>query len=239
MINRKIVWLTILTFNIMLAGCGKNDDVAMDHNDLNVIYNHQVNKVSHFALDNRAQGLKIDEDAAPPTMNFEALHVSERQTVNPADKSQLFINELLSAQNDVSDIWENDFFNLYETYLNDQAYIIEDDNLNLTESQLEEIATQIERLHTRYADLEENLNDLEVPKAVAENNMSIVEAAIEEISMAIENRTLALIEFKSIYQSEDHEKHSELLDIHVGNSDKYLNQADETINELVAEVGGQ
>lgn len=238
MINRKIVWLSIMVITIISAGCSQND-VAVEENELTVLHTHQVNKVSHFALDSHAYGLKIDDETAPPTMEFEVVQLMEEQGADRPGKSDRFINELISAQNDVSDIWENDFFTLYQTYLNDQAYIIEDENLRLSERQLEEIAIQIEMLHTQYADLEQNLNDLEVPKAVAEDNMNIVEAAIEEISMAIENRTLALIEFKSLYQSEDYEKHNELLDIHVGNSDKYLSQADETISELVAEVGGQ
>lgn len=238
MINRKIVWLSILVFTIISTGCGQNDDeVMLEENELNVIHDHQVNKVPHFALDDHADVLKIDdENAAPATVQLDAIQVIGNETVNLTDKSENFINELIAAQNGVTDIWSDNFHHLYQTYVNDQAYIIEDENMSLTENQVEEVAIQIEMLHTKYADLEQNLNDLEVPKAVADGNMNIVESAIDEISMAIENRTLALIEFKSIYQSEDYEKHNELLSIHVENSDKYLNQANATIEELVAEV---
>lgn len=237
MINRKIVWLSILVFTVILGACSGDEEAELEHNELNALYNHKVHKVLHFALDDRTEGLKIDEEnSAPPIGEFETMHMMGEDTGYLNEQSASFIEKLSAAQEDVADIWNDDFHQLYQTYRNEQAYIIENEQLSLNEAQIEEVAIQIERLHTQYAALEQNLHDLEVPQSVAENSISTVQDVIDEISMAIENRTLALIEFKSIYQSEDYEKHDELLSIHVGNSDKYLTRADETINELASEV---
>ena len=111
--------------------------------------------------------------------------------------------------------------------------------MTLSEDQTEDIATRIESLHNQYAELEQNLMALEVPKSMAENNMGTVEEAIEEIIRAVDNRTLALIEFKSIYDKDDFGKHEELLTIHVENSNDYINQADESINDLITSVNDE
>src|SRR5699024_12182355 len=83
------------------------------------------------------------------------------------------------------------------------------------------------------------LKDLEVPKSMADNNMGAVETVIDEITRAVENRTLALIEFKSIYEKDDYVKHEELLEIHVENSNDYISQADESIDDLITAVNEQ
>src|SRR5699024_11911960 len=59
-----------------------------------------------------------------------------------------------------------------------------------------------------------------------------------DLSLAISNRTLALIEFKLMNASEDAQMHSELLDIHTENSLKYMSSAEthmKTLEELPAE----
>ena len=144
-------------------------------------------------------------------------------------------DRLISAKTAVGDIWDEDFNSLYSNYLN-HSYILQNENMTLTEVQTEEIATRIEALHTQYAELEDNLKELEVPKSMAENNMGAVETVIDEITRAVENRTLALIEFKSIYEKDDYVKHEELLAIHVENSNDYISQADESIDDLISAV---
>lgn len=237
MINRKMVWLSTLVFTIILAGCNQPaDDVEITGNKGHDAYGHDINKISVFALESDEDPLKIDDDkAAPATVDFNPVTVINGQAVDSDVKVEHFLQELATAQSSVGEIWDDNYNNLYSTYTN-HSYIIKDETLTLTESQAEEVASQLEELHNQYAELESDIKDLEVPKVVAENNMDTVETTIDEISRAIENRTLALIEFKSIFEEDDHGKHEELLAIHIENSEKYLNQADENINDLIAAV---
>ncbi len=237
MINRKIVWLSTLIFTIILAGCNEaSGDVEIAENKNHQAYGHDVNKMTGFALENDADGLKIDdENAAPATLEFNPVSTVDGQPVDSSRKVENFVGELISAKTAVGDIWDEDFNSLYSNYLN-HSYILQNENMTLTEVQTEEIATRIEALHTQYAELEDNLKELEVPKSMAENNMGAVETVIDEITRAVENRTLALIEFKSIYEKDDYVKHEELLAIHVENSNDYISQADESIDDLISAV---
>lgn len=238
MINRKIVWLSTLTFTIILAGCSAaKNDVRMTENETHHTYSHDVNKISNFVLENDTDELKIDDDsAAPATLEFNPVSIVNGEAVHANRKVEGFLQNLTSANSAVGEIWDDDFHSLYATFIH-HSYIIKDENLTLTEGQTDEVATQIEGLHNQYADLEKDLKDLEVPKVVAENNMAAVETVIDEISRAVENRTLALIEFKSIYEEDEYGKHEELLAIHVENSDNYITKADESINDLINAVG--
>lgn len=237
MINRKIVWLTTLIFTLILAGCSEAEgDVKISENKTHQTYGHDVNKIAGIALDGDSDVLKIDDDsAAPATMEFNPVTIVNGEQVNSSQKVVTFMEELNSAKSAVGEIWNEDFPSLYTNYLN-HAYIIQNENMTLTEAQTEDIATRLEILHNEYAELEKHLKDLEVPKSMAENNMSDVETVIDEISRAVENRTLALIEFKSIYEDDDFGKHEELLSIHVENSEKYIHRADESIDDLITAV---
>lgn len=237
MINRKIVWLTIPIFTLILTGCNAAEgDIKVTENKTHQIYNHDVKKISGIALEGDMDALKIDDDsAAPATLEFNPVTIVNGEPVNSSHKVASFVEELISAKSAVGEIWEEDFPSLYTNYLN-HAYIIQNENMTLTEAQTEDIAGRIENLHNEYAELEKNLKDLEVPKSMAENNMGAVETVIDEISRAVENRTLALIEFKSIYEKDDFGKHEELLSIHIGNSEKYINKADESIDDLITAV---
>ena len=239
MINRKIVWLTTLVLTIGLAGCGEAEgEIKITENKSHHAYVHEVNKLSDFALERDKSGLKIDDSAAPTALEFDPVTLVNGELVNTSEKVEIFVSELISAKSAVGEIWENDFNSLYSNYLN-HSYIIQDENMTLSEDQTEDIATRIESLHNQYAELEQNLMALEVPKSMAENNMGTVEEAIEEIIRAVDNRTLALIEFKSIYDKDDFGKHEELLTIHVENSNDYINQADESINDLITSVNDE
>lgn len=228
--DRKIVWLSLLAV-MGLAGCDRGGESAVAGNEMSTAHTHEIHKVSHFALEEGA-GPKInDEKSAPAAVGFDqAVYTGDmRPDISAPDR---FIKELSNVQLSVGGIWDDSFLHMYRTLVDTQAGIIKDENQHLSAKQLEEVALQIEMIHSQYADLEHDLYNLEVPKAVADDNMETVESAIDDISMAIENRTLALIEFKSIYESADYELHDELLSIHVENSDKYLNQADGTIADL-------
>jgi len=240
MINRKIVWLSTLIFTIILAGCSKSaDDVEITENKIHHAYGHNINKVTGFALEGDAYELKIDdESAAPATLEFNPVSVISGEPVNSTQKVEIFVGKLISAKTAVGEIWDEDFNSLYSNYLN-HSYILENENMTLTEDQAKDIALGIESLHNQYAELEQSLKDLEVPKSMADNNMGAVETVIDEITRAVENRTLALIEFKSIYEKDDYVKHEELLEIHVENNNDYISQADESIDDLITAVNEQ
>lgn len=240
MVNRKIVWLSILIFTVFLAGCNEAaGDVEITENKNHHAYGHNVNKVKGFALEGDADELKIDEEsAAPATLEMNALSTVNGQPMESGRKVEVFVEELISAKTAVGDIWDEDFNSLYSNYLS-HSYILQNDNMTLTEAQAEDIALRIESLHTQYAELEQSLKDLEVPRSMADDNMGAVESVIEEITRAVENRTLALIEFKSIYERDDFAKHEELLEIHVENSNDYISQADESIDDLITAVNNQ
>ncbi|SOC37783.1 hypothetical protein SAMN05878391_0085 [Salinicoccus kekensis] len=228
--DRKRICLSLLAF-MGLAGCGREgDEAAITENEMNAVHTHEVHKITDFVLED-GSGLKINDKKSAPAVGLDqAVHAGdEKPDISGRER---FIRELSGVQYSVGMIWEDSFSHLYRTLVNTQADIIKDDEEHLTAKQLEEVALQIELIHSQYSDLEQDLSNLEVPKAVADADMENVESAIEELSMAIENRTLALIEFKSIYEGTDYELHDELLAIHVENSDKYLNRADGTIEDL-------
>lgn len=241
MINRKIVWLSTLILTTVSAGCGgAPGDVKITGNETHQAYGHNVNKISGFALENDMDELKIDDEdrALPETLEFNPVSIAGGEPLDASQKVESFVSELISVKAAVGDIWNEDFNSLYSSYLN-HSYIVQDENMTLTEAETEDVAFRIEELHNQYAALEQDLKDLEVPKSMAEDNMDAVERVIDEITRAVDNRTLALIEFKSIYENDDYVKHEEMMEIHVENSNDYIDQADESINDLIALVNEQ
>src|SRR5699024_3130032 len=99
--------------------------------------------------------LKIDdESAAPATLEFNPVSVISGEPVNSNQKVEIFVGKLISAKTAVGEIWDEDFNSLYSNYLN-HSYILQNENMTLTENQAKDIALGIESLHNQYAELEQ------------------------------------------------------------------------------------
>ncbi|WP_156172421.1 hypothetical protein [Salinicoccus sediminis] len=128
-------------------------------------------------------------------------------------------------QSDITTIWNSMFIPMYQQY---HSNGIDRDR----------VADQLETLHEEYEELEKRVNNIKIADTFSAEHKEETEEMKSDLSLAISNRTLALIEFKLMNASEDVQMHSELLDIHTENSRKYMSSAEihmKTLEELPAE----
>ena len=128
-------------------------------------------------------------------------------------------------QSDITGIWDSTFIPMYQQY-------------NSERISRGRVARELETLHVEYEELEQRVHNIKIEDTFSAEHKEEMEEMKSDLSLAISNRTLALIEFKLMNASEDAQMHSELLDIHTENSLKYMSSAEthmKTLEELPAE----
>lgn len=128
-------------------------------------------------------------------------------------------------QSDITTIWNSMFIPMYQQY-------------HSSGIGRDRVAGELETLHEEYEELEKRVNNIKIADTLSADHKEEAEEMKSDLSLAISNRTLALIEFKLMNTSGDTRMHSELLEIHTENSRKYMSSAAihmKTLEELPAE----
>lgn len=120
---------------------------------------------------------------------------------------------------DITSLWNTSFIPMYNQY-------------NENNISNKEVAEELEVLHEEYQYLEAQVQSIKAPESLSTERTGMIEELKSDLSLAISNRSLALIEFKLMNASEDVTMHSELLDIHTKNSLKYMSSAKEHMETL-------
>lgn len=234
----KVKWLCIVIFIFILSGCtdSKNKTMIVTNDDFKM-YEKNIVRVDSIILPEmnqetiltsnvESETLLLNEDVSK--VAIDQLYISADLKEDEIQSIEQFIRDVDQLQGDIITKWSIDFREMY-------ADMIYHADGGINEEIMGSVAEKIERLHTEYRAIEKSLEHLDVPYNVPFETQEVMVQVIEEMNMAVENRTLALIEFKSMYDAEDQRAHDELLNIHVQNSDMYLDRAGRHISALAAE----
>ena len=92
-------------------------------------------------------------------------------------------------------------------------------------------ADEITNLNESYVKLQKEVENLSVPDDLPADEQLRIQEIKDDLLLAISNRSLAVIEFKSMLGS-DEVSHQAFMDIHITNSNRYLEEVKEVNAEL-------
>lgn len=229
-------WICAVIVTTALAGCGQtgSEDINMkSENDFEVIEKNiagidtlvlpesTIDSYSEVSVD--SQNTVLNDNVSEITINN--LHTSGIYNEEDTQLIEQFIRDVDQLQGEMSGAWTNQF----EVMHDNLVYYPEK---NIDEAVLKDVAERIEGLHSEYNTFESVVNDMEVPVHLSLEIKNHMNDALQELQLSIENRTLALIELKAMYGEGDRDLHDELLEIHVENSNEYLENAAAHISSL-------
>ena len=126
--------------------------------------------------------------------------------------------QINKTHDDIFDVWDNNFIPLYNAYQFDEL-------------EVEYAADEITNLNESYVKLQKEVENLSVPDDMPAEEQRRIQELKDDLLLGISNRSLAVIEFKSMLGS-DKVSHQAFMDIHVNNSNRYLDEVKEVNAEL-------
>lgn len=204
--------LTIV-FVILLAGCNSADRLSKSENLPIITKSHTT--INHLVINS------VEEVANTNTVDINQTdNKSETlQDVSTLSKKDLreVGQELSEQNNEIILVWNDLFIPIYESYYN-----------NYDETVIRE---NISDLNAAYKDLQKKINNVSLPSSLTAVERTKIEAIKEDLSYAISNRQLAIIEMQSMIAKAD-ASHSAFMEVHISNSDRYLDHAKTLCDEL-------
>lgn len=213
--------ILLIVFVILLTGCSTTDKLSRTENLPLVTKTHTT--INHLVIDS------VGEDANTDTVNREDVFtVIEGMTNNEMQNIQMPSSKYVSGQLymtgvNISSIWNENFIPMYNEY-----------DYNLLE--IDEAAEMITDLNERYSELETEISKITIPTELGDNEKEHLSKMKEDLLLAISNRTLAILEFKSMIANQK-EEHKAFMDVHISNSDRYIKHVEEINNELQSSDG--
>lgn len=204
--------LTIV-FVILLAGCNSADRLSKSENLPIITKSHTT--INHLVINS------VEEVANTNTVDINQTdNKSETlQDVSTLSKKDLreVGQELSEQNNEIILVWNDLFIPIYESYYN-----------NYDETVIRE---NISDLNAAYKDLQKKINNVSLPSSLTAVERTKIEAIKEDLSYAISNRQLAIIEMQSMIAKAD-ASHSAFMEVHISNSDRYLEHAKTLCDDL-------
>lgn len=209
----KQILLTV--FVILLTGCSTTDKLSRTENLPLVTKSHTT--INHLVIDS------VGEDANTDIVDREDVFTVDGLSDIELENIQMPSLKYVSAQlyetgASISSIWNENFIPMYTEY-----------NYNLLE--IDEAAEMITDLNERYSELETEISKISIPTELADKEREHLSKMKEDLLLAISNRTLAILEFKSMIANKK-EEHKAFMDVHISNSDRYIKHVEEVNNEL-------
>lgn len=204
--------LTIV-FVILLAGCNSADRLAKSENLPIITKSHTT--INHLVINS------VEEVANTNTVDINQTDnkAETLQDVSTLSKKDLLEvgKELSEQNNEIIMVWNDLFIPIYESYYN-----------NYDETVIRE---NISDLNAAYKDLQKKINNVSLPSSLTAVERTKIEAIKEDLSYAISNRQLAIIEMQSMIAKAD-ASHSAFMEVHISNSDRYLEHAKTLCDDL-------
>lgn len=207
-------------FVLFLIGCNQNEKFSKAE-DLSAVaktYFTASNLVitsSGDTANNLSNSTANNGDYA--TENLLKNNISDAEHSNSKALEKLLV-QLNKTHDDIFDVWDNNFIPLYNAYQFDEL-------------EVEYAADEITNLNESYVKLEKEVENLSVPDDMPVEEQLRIQEIKDDLLLAISNRSLAVIEFKSMLGS-DEVSHQAFMDIHVNNSNRYLDEVKEVNAEL-------
>lgn len=204
--------LTIV-FVILLAGCNSADRLAKSENLPIITKSHTT--INHLVIDS------VEEVANTNTVDInqtdnKAETLQDVSTLSKKDLQEVG-QDLREHNNEIIMVWNDLFIPIYESYYNDYDETV--------------IRENISDLNAAYKDLQKKINNISLPSSLIAVERTKIEAIKEDLSYAISNRQLAIIEMQSMIAKAD-ASHSAFMEVHISNSDRYLDHAKTLCDEL-------
>ena len=204
--------LTIV-FVILLAGCNSADRLSKSENLPIITKSHTT--INHLVIDS------VEEVANTNTVDInqtdnKAETLQDVSTLSKKDLREVG-QELSEQNNEIILVWNDLFIPIYESYYN-----------NYDETVIRE---NISDLNAAYKDLQKKINNVSLPSSLTAVERTKIEAIKEDLSYAISNRQLAIIEMQSMIAKAD-ASHSAFMEVHISNSDRYLEHAKTLCDDL-------
>ena len=204
--------LTIV-FVILLAGCNSADRLSKSENLPIITKSHTT--INHLVIDS------VEEVANTNTVDInqtdnKAETLQDVSTLSKKDLREVG-QELSEQNNEIIMVWNDLFIPIYESYYNDYDETV--------------IRENISDLNAAYKDLQKKINNVSLPSSLTAVERTKIEAIKEDLSYAISNRQLAIIEMQSMIAKAD-ASHSAFMEVHISNSDRYLEHAKTLCDDL-------
>lgn len=204
--------LTIV-FVILLAGCNSADRLAKSENLPIITKSHTT--INHLVINS------VEEVANTNTVDInqtdnKAETLQDVSTLSKKDLQEVG-QDLREHNNEIIMVWNDLFIPIYESYYN-----------NYDETVIRE---NISDLNAAYKDLQKKINNVSLPSSLTAVERTKIEAIKEDLSYAISNRQLAIIEMQSMIAKAD-ASHSAFMEVHISNSDRYLEHAKTLCDDL-------
>ena len=207
-------------FVLFLIGCNQNEKFSKAE-DLSAVaktYFTASNLVitsSGDTANNLSNSTANNGDYA--TENLLKNNISDTEHSNSKELEK-FLVQINKTHDDIFDVWDNNFIPLYNAYQFDEL-------------EVEYAADEITNLNESYVKLQKEVENLSVPDDMPVEEQLRIQEIKDDLLLAISNRSLAVIEFKSMLGS-DEVSHQAFMDIHVNNSNRYLDEVKEVNAEL-------
>lgn len=204
--------LTIV-FVILLAGCNSADRLAKSENLPIITKSHTT--INHLVINS------VEEVANTNTVDInqtdnKAETLQDVSTLSKKDLQEVG-QDLREHNNEIIMVWNDLFIPIYESYYNDYDETV--------------IRENISDLNAAYKDLQKKINNISLLSSLTAVERTKIEAIKEDLSYAISNRQLAIIEMQSMIAKAD-ASHSAFMEVHISNSDRYLEHAKTLCDDL-------
>ena len=207
-------------FVLFLIGCNQNEKFSKA-GDLSAVAK------THFTASNlvitssgdTANNLSNStaDNGAYDTENLLKNNISDAEHSNSA-ALEMLLGQINETHDTIFDVWDNNFIPLYNAY-------------QFNELEVDYAADEITNLNESYVKLQKEVENLSVPDDLPADEQLRIQEIKDDLLLAISNRSLAVIEFKSMLGS-DEVSHQAFMDIHITNSNRYLEEVKEVNAEL-------
>lgn len=208
-------------FVLFLIGCNQNEKFSKAE-DLSAVAKTHFTASNLVITSSGDTANKLTNSTANngdyDTENLLKNNISDAEHSTSAALETLLV-QINATHDDIFDVWDNNFIPLYNAY-------------QFNELEVEYAAEEITKLNESYVKLQKEVENLSVPDDLRREEQLRIQEIKDDLLLAISNRSLAVIEFKSMLGS-DEVSHQAFMDIHVTNSNRYLDE----VKEVNAELG--
>lgn len=209
----KQILLTM--FVLLLIGCNQNEKFSKADNLSSVAKTHFT--VSNLVIPSSGntaniQANSIINSSSDNNENLLKNNINESEE-NRNTSSEAIAEQFNETHDDIFTVWDNHFIPLYNAY--------HFDTLEMTDA-----ADEITYLNNSYVQLQKDVENIAVPENLPADEQLYIQEIKDDLLLAISNRSLAIIEFKSMLGS-DEVSHQAFMDIHINNSERYLKEVKE------------
>lgn len=207
-------------FVLFLIGCNQNEKFSKAE-DLSAVAKTYFT-ASNLVITSSGDTANNLSNSTANNGDYNAENLLKNNISSAAHSNSAAFETLLvqinKTHDDIFDVWDNNFIPLYNSY-------------QFEELEVEYAADEITNLNESYVKLQKEVENLSVPDDIPAEKQRRIQEIKDDLLLAISNRSLAVIEFKSMLGS-DEVSHQAFMDIHITNSNRYLDEVKEVNEEL-------